>query len=168
MIMRYRLRVVFQIGSTSNIPKRTTMRRSQFIIGEAFLLVGALLLALTPVLHHLHLAAVDHARTCSVAHSAKHAQCACCRIYAGNKHSPCGSADSKNGKKKGGKEHDPDTCPICQVLVALMKSAEFPVTLAWLPPFIDLHAERPVLFPPQPIPQSFHFASGHPRAPPIS
>jgi hypothetical protein len=100
------------------------MRRFGIIGGEAFCMMAAFFLALSPLAHGLHLASCDHSHgSCNTGHAGYGLSTPFClqdndRQTEGGKNHPVAISSSQI---HGCFAHDPSTCPICQAFAQLVK-----------------------------------------------
>ena len=142
--------------------KGWAMRRFRFIVGQTLSLTAALFVALAPLFHALHLADVGHNHACRGVHSAGHAHCAHCCSHVDNQHDSHVSENSGTGNE-GGKEHDPDTCPLCQAFTSITNNFWLPIPRS---PVVSPQPYLSIPFPDQLVLQDFYFSSVYARAPP--
>jgi hypothetical protein len=139
------------------------MRRFKFVT-RPLCMTAALLLALLPVFHGLHLASFQgkhpYCNVCSMGH-VHCAHGAPGHAFGG---SGCCGAELSGPRKTAGHGHDPSTCPFCRFFAQLMHGGCFN------PP--QLIQSPQAVYPWMPYAKSFilkicFFSRGCPRAPPV-
>ena len=141
------------------------MRQFRAVGGRAFCMVAAFFLALSPLIHGLHLASCHHS------HGHSHP----CQGYAACTHLCChghecaseraekGRAAIGNPRENESRPHDPSTCPICRAFAQLIKGQGLPSSP------VDITPQKVQLKDPdqdRTFPDLPSFFGVHPRAPP--
>jgi hypothetical protein len=143
------------------------MGRFNFIASRMLCMTAALILALLPVSHGLHLASCNHEHpSCHTRHTG-HVHRAQCFSY-GDGHAFNGSKSFRavinRPQSTGGQRHNPSTCPFCQFFVHLMHGGCLAPSQALYAPQ-EIHLFVP--FPNRMVTEICFFSRCHPRAPPI-
>jgi hypothetical protein len=143
------------------------MRRLKFITRQTPCMTAALLLALLPVFHGLHLASCKRKQPSFNAHPMKHVHCGYGFPHH-NEHasngSACCRAEISSSRNVGGQRHDPSTCLFCRFFTQLMHAGWFNSSqLIQLPE--EIHIWVPC--PDRVVLKIYSFSRGCPRAPPV-
>jgi hypothetical protein len=144
------------------------MRRFKFIPRQMPCMAGALLLALLPLFHGLHLASCGKKElSCHIQQPIEHSHFGY-HCFHHNEHpfkgSECCRAQISGPRDVMGHRHDPSTCPFCQVFTQLMHAA-------------GCNPSQPIQFseqiqiwafcPNQVVLKICFFSRAYPRAPPV-
>ena len=142
------------------------MKQFHVIGGQAFCIMAALFLALSPLFYGVHLTSRHHPhRFCNPIHSGR---ALCVHLCCHGHECDSGRAESRrvaisNSQVNEGHAHDPSTCPICQTLAQLVKGQLLPFSQ------VDITSQNVQLKEPehdQAFTDRSSFLSGYPRAPP--
>lgn len=142
------------------------MKQFHSIGDQAFFIVAALFLALSPCFHGLHLVSCHQPRKfCNPIHTGHALDIhLCCHSheYVSDR-AECRQAAIGNLRSIGGEAHDPSNCPICRTLAQLVKDQLLPFSKFDITPQnIQLkEPEHDQAFTDRPS-----FLNGYPRAPP--
>jgi len=150
----------------SSHEKILTMRQLHIIGGQAFCMMAAFLLALSPLSHGLNLASCDHSHgSCNTHHAGHGLSVPFCfqdndrQTKGGKNHRVAISCSQDHGCCA----HDPSTCPICQTFAQLVQGQGLPPAQA------EILRQELQLEKPQhghTIPDRIAFLRVCPRAPP--
>jgi hypothetical protein len=143
------------------------MRRFKFITCQTLCMTAALILALLPVIHGLHLASCERKQLSCHAHPMEHIHCGYGSPHH-NEHASNGSEcccfQISGPQDVGGHRHDPSTCPFCQFFTQLMNGGWFnPSQIIQFPEEIRIW----VPCPNRVVLKICFFSRAYPRAPPV-
>jgi hypothetical protein len=142
------------------------MRRFYTIGGQAFCMMAAFFLALSPLAHGLHLASCDHSHGSCNTHHAGHGTSAPLCFQDNDLHAE-GAKNHRvvinRSQDNGCYPHDLSTCPICQTFAQLLQGQGLPPAQAGIPRQ-ELQLKKPQYG--HTIPDRIAFLKGYPRAPP--
>ena len=142
------------------------MRRVHILGSRASCMIAALLLALSPLAHGLHLAAQNHAHVLCGTPRSRHALCTHLNGHGHERGSASVGrerAEISNSRVFGGQAHDSSTCPVCRTFAQLVKTHWNPSPQAVLP-LQETQRKEAVQY--QAFPSQPYFFNGYPRAPP--